>query len=270
MIEGRTGVQTFVSSSTMQQSSMSAMRSPDHNQRMKYISALRTGYGHMSHKKSFLAIPSHFFEEENAVVRPVLPLGMDQDKETGKHGSLTNIFSCWNGMVGSGLVTIPWAYAQSGILLGLVLTVIAFVISFATQYFVMVTAGSDMDYTETLKKTFGKKGFYIGMSLFIMMLFIPIIIFFQLMAQFLFPVILFVIELFTGDDRSMTLDMDFGEFSYSWTCVLVFIIMFALTARKDLSIFIKINTFGVVFTMIIITFILVVGIWGLAAGGYTY
>lgn len=35
----------------------------------------------------------------------------DKEKETGKHGSLTNIFSCWNGMVGTGLVTIPWAYA---------------------------------------------------------------------------------------------------------------------------------------------------------------
>ena len=35
----------------------------------------------------------------------------DTEKETGKHGALTNIFSCWNGMVGTGLVTIPWAYS---------------------------------------------------------------------------------------------------------------------------------------------------------------
>lgn len=36
-----------------------------------------------------------------------IPFDVDQE---GKHGSLTNIFSAWNGMVGSGLVFAPWAY----------------------------------------------------------------------------------------------------------------------------------------------------------------
>lgn len=106
----------------------------------------------------------------------------DVDEKTGKHGSLTNIFSCWNGMVGTGLVTIPWAYSQSGLVLGLLLTFGAFIISFSTQYFIMVTAGQDSDYTDTLRKTFGRKGYVVGMGLFIMILFVPIIIFFQLLA----------------------------------------------------------------------------------------
>jgi len=59
-------------------------------------------------------------------------------------------------MVGSGLVTVPWAYSQSGMILGLILTWAAFIISFTTQYFIMKTAGKDRDYTDTLKKTFGK------------------------------------------------------------------------------------------------------------------
>jgi hypothetical protein len=42
----------------------------------------------------------------------------------------------------------------------------------------MAAAGQDIDYTETLKKTFGKKGWYFGMVLFIIMLTIPILIFF--------------------------------------------------------------------------------------------
>ena len=36
---------------------------------------------------------------------------------------------------------------------------------------------------------------------------------------------------------------EFGEFSYSWTCCVVFMYLFILTARRDMSIFIKINTF---------------------------
>ena len=30
--------------------------------------------------------------------------------DKGKHGSLTNVISVWNSMVGSGLLTIPWAF----------------------------------------------------------------------------------------------------------------------------------------------------------------
>ena len=56
----------------------------------------------------------------------------DVDENTGKHGSLTNIFSCWNGMVGSGLLLMPWAYAKAGIVLGSILTLVAFAASFTT------------------------------------------------------------------------------------------------------------------------------------------
>lgn len=163
-------------------------------------------------------------------------------------------------MVGTGLVTIPWAYSQSGIALGIILTILAFIISFTTQYFIMAAAGKDIDYTETLKKTFGKNGWYFGMVLFIIMLTIPILIFFQLLSQFLYPIILVCIELKTGADIEINFDMDFSGFSYSYTCFIVFIYLFILTARRDMSIFIKINTFGVLFTMIIIVYIITVGI----------
>jgi len=46
----------------------------------------------------------------------------------------------------------------------------------------MVTAGNDKDYIETLRKTFGKKGWTFGMWLFIITLSIPITIFFILLS----------------------------------------------------------------------------------------
>jgi sodium-coupled neutral amino acid transporter 9 len=190
--------------------------------------------------------------------------------ESGKHGSLTNIFSCWNGMVGSGLVTVPWAFNESGIVLGVLLTILAFVISFTTQYYVMKCAGADMDYSDTLKKTFGKKGWYLGMILFIIMLFIPIIIFFMLLSQYLYPILLVIIELFTKEDRKLSFDTDFSQFSYSYTCMIVFLFLFILTMRRDMSLFIKINSFGVIFTIIIIGSIVVIGIIGLSTSEYEY
>ena len=127
----------------------------------------------------------------------MVKMNFDKD-ETGKHGAFTNVFSCWNGMVGPGLVTNPRAYSKAGVVLVYKHSPVAFVISFTTQYFIMKTAGEDRDYTNTLRKTFGKRGFYFGMCAFILMLTIPIILFFQLLAQFLFPILLVIIEVFTG------------------------------------------------------------------------
>ena len=66
-----------------------------------------------------------------------------------------------------GLVVIPWAYTESGLILGLLLTVLSFTISFATQYMIMKTAKKDLDYSDTMEKTFGKRGYNLGMAAFI-------------------------------------------------------------------------------------------------------
>jgi len=73
-----------------------------------------------------------------------------------------------------------------------------------------------------------------------------------------------------GKDIPIDFEMDFTGFSYSYTCFIVFLYLFILTARRDMSIFIKINTFGVIFTMIIILFIIYVGITGLRTSEFVY
>ena len=39
----------------------------------------------------------------------VLQIAGDVDS-SGKHGSLTVVFSVWNAMVGTGMLTLPWAF----------------------------------------------------------------------------------------------------------------------------------------------------------------
>ena len=101
--------------------------------RLKFYQSLRKQQkmiekGKATGDKDFLGLPTNHLEESEFLT--VVP--GDTDKQTGKHGSLTNIFSCWNGMVGTGLVTIPWAYSESGIILGSLLTIGAFFVSFTT------------------------------------------------------------------------------------------------------------------------------------------
>lgn len=107
------------------------------------------------------------------------------------------------------------------------------------------------------------------MVCFIVNLYVPILLFFQLLAQNLFPVLLFIIELFTGGDREMSLPPDWSQFSYSWTCVIIFALEFGMTAIRDLQIFVKLNSYGVVFIALLILFICGMGVYGLSNTTYT-
>lgn len=66
------------------------------------------------------------------------------------------IFSCWKTMIGTAVATLPWTFQQSGIVLGLILSFTSFLISFYTCKLIIDMAGTDSDYSETLRKFYGK------------------------------------------------------------------------------------------------------------------
>lgn len=66
------------------------------------------------------------------------------------------------------------------------------------------------------------------------------------------------------------MSVDFSNFSYTWTCFIVLIIEVAMTAYRDLSIFVKINTFGVFFIAAVIVFIISVGVFSIQNTNYDY
>lgn len=85
----------------------------------------------------------------------------------------------------------------------------------------------------------------------------------------MYPVILFFIQLAGGESRKITHDIDFKNFSYTYTCFIIFAIVFAMTAPRDVSIYNKINSFGVLFIAIIIIFTSGVGIYSMTNTDYT-
>jgi hypothetical protein len=139
---------------------------------------------------------------------------------------------------------------------------------------VMKTAGNDNEYTDTMKKTFGPGGWYVGMTVFVIMLFIPIILYVNLIAQFLFPILLLLIESISGKDKPESFlnnrDVIFDQFSYTWTVFIVFGILMLLTVKKDMAIFIKLTTYGVIFTIGIIVFVVAIGFQGLSRGDFKF
>ena len=129
--------------------------------RRKYYSAIKTGFNHMNKDAkahlSFLRPPEH--SEILPSLMPLVGGGADDEKSS----SMVIIFSCWNTMVGSAMVSLPWAYLESGIILGIMISFTSFVISFYTCSLIIKTAKNDEDYVFTLKKYYGKPGFYIGL-----------------------------------------------------------------------------------------------------------
>ena len=161
------------------------------------------------------------------------------------------VFNTWNAMIGCGTVTIPWAFQQSGILLGIFFTGLACAFSFLTNYLLLRVAGTDTDFSATMHKYFPRLGWPLSMVFFIINFYVGIILFFQVLSQSLYPIILYAI----GSDAQMELTTDWSQFSLSYTCLLLLVLVLIMTAPRDTMYVQRVNAFGVVFVIIIILFI---------------
>ncbi len=60
-------------------------------------------------------------------------------------------------MIGTAVVSLPWAFQQAGMALALGIAFVSFLISFYTCKLVIITQKDDADYQDTLRKYFGKR-----------------------------------------------------------------------------------------------------------------
>ena len=77
-------------------------------------------------------------------------------------------------------------------------------------------------------------------------------LFFQILSQSLYPILLYVM----GKEVVPDLSVNWSEFSLSYSCVIIFVMMVLMTMPRDTSYIRKVNAFGVVFIMIFLTFVL--------------
>lgn len=57
--------------------------------------------------------------DTTAAVPQTSSVAEEPKAEAPKQSSITTIFVVWNTMAGTSMITIPWAYSESGILLGI-------------------------------------------------------------------------------------------------------------------------------------------------------
>ena len=79
-----------------------------------------------------------------------------------KHSSFVTAFSTCNAMLGSTLVTLPWAFQQAGWLFSIILSFTTVCISTYTCSIIVRFTRDDDDFYDSLFKYFGRLGWYIG------------------------------------------------------------------------------------------------------------
>ena len=242
----------------------------DYN-RYKYYSALRTGYSHLGIEEPYLEPPSHVIDKELflaqipfgklfiLLVTKFIALIIVSPEE--KHSSWIIIFSVWKTMVGTAVAILPWAFQQSGIILGLILCFTSFIISWYTCKLIIDMTGTDPDYSVTLKKFYGKTGFYIGLIAPAILILGAVATFFVTMNQVLYPMILAVTVWITGDKDAIhyKTTADWSWFSSDYTAILIFIVMTTICSMKSLKLFMKIGSYGVIFVCMLMIFIIYTG-----------
>jgi amino acid permease len=152
--------------------------------------------------------------------------------------------------------------------LGSIIALICYFISFYTCKLIVETIGEDADYSDTLKKYFGKKGYYAGLIAPAFLMIGAVTVLFVILAQISYPIILAVYTWCSGIDKTEQQNPTFEAFSSSYTALVLFFVAVLVCSKKDLNIFIKMGSFGAFFVSMLIIFITATGIIAMTNTNY--
>ena len=63
-------------------------------------------------------------------------------------------------MIGSAVVSLPWAFQQAGLLLGSFISFVNFLVSYYTCALIIHCARKDTDFNDTIRRYFGKSDLF--------------------------------------------------------------------------------------------------------------
>ena len=76
----------------------------------------------------------------------------------------------------------------------------------------------------------------------------------------LYPMTMAIYTWSTGTDINLSLDPTFKKYSISYVSILLFVVLVIICSKKDLAIFLRIGSFGVIFIIFLVVFIIAMGI----------
>jgi hypothetical protein len=156
--------------------------------------------------------------------------------------------------------------------LAVIITVVSFFVSFYTCKLIVDATGDDPDYADTLKKYYGKYllsfliqffsgkwGYYSGLICPCILIFGAVVVYFVIMTQVIYPMLLAIYAWCSGNNPTMINHPAFDQFSSAYCGLALFPIQVLICSVKDLKVFMRVGSFGVVFVIFLIFFICAVG-----------
>lgn len=104
------------------------------------------------------------------------------------------------------------------------------------------------------------------MLCFIVNFYVGIILFLQVLSQSLYPILLFAM----GKDVAIEMTTDWSQFSLSYSCLILLVIVLAMTAPRDTMYVQKLVAYGVIFVVIFLIFIVSNGLKSMTTTDYVY
>ena len=173
-------------------------------------------------------------------------------------------------MIGTAIVSLPWAFEKAGIVIGCITSFICYCISFYTCWLIVDSIGDDADYSDTLKKYYGKLGLYTGQIATVALLIGATTSLFGILSQISYALVLAIMTWCTGEQYEFQSKPVFNDFSQAYTALVLFLIVVAVCSKKDLNIFIKMGSFGALFVTTLILFITGTGVMETTKTDYVF
>ncbi|XP_032822061.2 neutral amino acid transporter 9-like isoform X1 [Petromyzon marinus] len=108
-----------------------------------------------------------------------------------KQPSLVTIFAIWNTMMGTSILSIPWAMMQAGFTLGIIIIFLMGLITLYSCYRILqspkaIDGGEDMDFPQVCGHYFGRLGQWISLLFSLVSLAGALIVYWVLMSNFMY------------------------------------------------------------------------------------
>ena len=191
-----------------------------------------------------------------------------EEEESKKVNSFITILSIWSSMIGSSTVSIPNNIYLSGIIPGFALCIIYGFLCFYTCKIYVDFGVKEPDFSITIEKyfnkMFGPKIAKIAKN--IQVLFCCLVttggflIYFLIMSQNLYSISCLILNKIGLEVDAKDLTPEFSRFSFIYLGIILALILFPLTVKKDLSFLIRLSSFGVYFVSILILYMIYIGI----------
>ncbi|XP_022319194.2 neutral amino acid transporter 9-like [Crassostrea virginica] len=165
-------------------------------------------YGRLApHSDSTFQMPDHVVPPDFLIVVPIVT--------EGKQSSLITIFSLWNTMMGTSILSMPWAIRQAGFLTGISLLVFMALLMFYTSYRIlkaMQTTGkldSGVDFSDVCHMSLGRWAQILAVVSSLLTLLGGAIVYWILLSNFFYNVVNFIYHHSTSPHKNVSNGIDY-------------------------------------------------------------